>query len=179
MRIDEFKGRLRGGGARANLFRCNVFFPAVVVQQGDAAEEIQFLARSAALPASTIEVGEIPFRGRTLKIPGNRTFEAWTMTVYNDTNFNIRNTFENWSDAINTHVGNVQRVPGNNVFSDLFQRATVEQLDGQGNVIKQYTFENVWPSSVGSIELSYDATTEIETFEVTLEYSHWESDTTN
>tara|TARA_Y100001973_G_C5189352_1_gene329894 strand:+ start:496 stop:1035 length:540 start_codon:yes stop_codon:yes gene_type:complete len=179
MRIDEFKGRLRGGGARANLFRCNVFFPAVVVQQGNAAESIQFLARSAQLPSSTIEVGEIPFRGRTIKIPGNRTFEEWTINVYNDTNFDIRNTFENWMDAINTHVGNVQRVPGDNVFSDLFQRATVDQLDGQGNVIKTYTFENLWPSTVGSIELSYDATTEIEAFDVTLQYSHWESDSTN
>jgi hypothetical protein len=179
MRIDEFKGRLRGGGARANLFRCNVFFPAVVIQQGDAAEEIQFLARSASLPGSSIEVGEIAFRGRTLKIPGNRTFEEWTITVYNDTDFNIRNTFENWSDAINTHVGNVQRVSGGNVFTDLFQRAAVDQLDGQGQVIKSYTFENVWPSAIGSIELSYDATAEIETFDVTLQYSHWESDTTN
>jgi hypothetical protein len=179
MRIDEFKGRLRGGGARANLFRCNVFFPAVVIQQGNAAEAVQFLAKSSSMPSSNIEVGEIPFRGRTLKIPGNRTFEEWTINVYNDTNFDIRNTFENWMDAINTHVGNIQRVPGDNVFSDLFQRATVEQLDGQGNVVKTYTFENLWPSVVGSIELSYDATTEIESFDVTLQYSHWESDSTN
>lgn len=179
MRIDEFKGRLRGGGARANLFRCNVFFPAVVIQQGNAAEEIQFLARSASLPQSQIEISEVAFRGRTMKIPANRTFEDWTLTIYNDTNFNIRNSFENWMDAINTHVGNVQRVPGDNVLADLFQRGTVEQLDGQGNSIKKYTFENMWPSSVGSIELNYDTTTEIETFEVTLTYSHWESDTTN
>jgi len=179
MRIDEFKGRLRGGGARANLFQCNVFFPAVVNQQGDAAEEIQFLARSASLPGSTIAVGEIPFRGRVLKIPGNRTFEAWTLTVYNDTDFNLRNTFENWMDAINTHVGNVQRVPGGNVLSDLMSRASVDQLDSNGNIIKSYTFENVWPSTVGTIDLSYDATAEVEQFDVTLEYSHWESNTTN
>jgi hypothetical protein len=179
MRIDEFKGRLRGGGARANLFRCNVFFPAVVIQQGNAAEEIQFLARSASLPSSQIEISEVAFRGRTMKIPANRTFEDWTMTIYNDTNFNIRNSFENWMDAINTHVGNVQRVPGDNVLSDLFQRAIVEQLDSQGNSIKKYTFENCWPSKVDAIELNYDSTTEIETFDVTLTYSHWESDTTN
>ena len=179
MRIDEFKGRLRGSGARANLFRCNVFFPAVVIQQGNAAEEIQFLARSASLPSSQIEIAEIAFRGRIMKIPANRTFEDWTLTIYNDTNFNIRNSFENWMDAINTHVGNVQRVPGDNVLSDLFQRATVEQLDGQGEPIKKYTFENCWPSNVGAIELSYDTTTEIETFDVTLTYSHWESDTTS
>jgi hypothetical protein len=82
-------------------------------------------------------------------------------------------------DAINTHVGNVQRVPGGNVLSDLMSRASVDQLDSQGNIIKSYTFENVWPSVVGTIELSYDATAEVETFDVTLEYSHWESNTTN
>ena len=82
-------------------------------------------------------------------------------------------------DAINTHDGNVVRVPGNAVLSDLFQRATVEQLNTSGEVVKVYTFENVWPSAVAAIPLSYETNNEVETFDVTLEYSHWESDTTN
>ena len=179
MRIDEFKGRLRGGGARSNMFRCNVFFPAVATQQGDAAEELQFLCHASQLPSSTIAATPVNFRGRVLNIPGVRTFEKWKVSVYNDTNFNIRNSFESWMNAINTHNGNVTLASGNSILSDLMQRGTVEQLDINGESIKKYTFENLWPSEVGTIELSYGTNNEVETFDVTFEYSHWESDTTN
>jgi hypothetical protein len=69
-------------------------------------EKTRFLVKAANLPASTLSVIDIPFRGRNLKIAGDRTFDPWTITVINDTDFRIRNAFEKWMNYINKHEDN-------------------------------------------------------------------------
>ena len=105
--LDNFKARLAGGGARPNLFEVELYFPTISDStdfgsgtEGEAegqnrlTEDIRFLVKGANLPASNISPIEVPFRGRTLKIAGDRAFDTWTVTVINDTNFNIRDAFE-------------------------------------------------------------------------------------
>ena len=60
---------------------------------------------------STSNVAEIPvpFRGRVLKVAGDRTFDPWTITVVNDTDFRIRTAFEKWMNGINKHDDNSGR----------------------------------------------------------------------
>ena len=98
--LDNFKGRLSGGGVRANLFECEIAFPDIVIPSGVSestlTDRIKFLAKSATLPASTITPISVPFRGRELKIAGDRTFDPWSITVINDTDFIIRGAFERW-----------------------------------------------------------------------------------
>ena len=97
--LNDFKNRISGGGARPNLFECEITFPDAL-NLGTAGSNVEdttrFLIKSASLPASTINVIDIPFRGRNLKIAGDRTFDPWTITVINDTDFKIRNSFEKW-----------------------------------------------------------------------------------
>jgi len=56
--LNDFKNRISGGGARPNLFECEITFPdALSVGFGGGVEDItRFLIKSASLPASTINV---------------------------------------------------------------------------------------------------------------------------
>ena len=99
--ISDFKSKLTGGGARANLFEVVLTFPDIVQPATDVLDKSRFLVKGARLPASNIAQIEVPFRGRALKIAGDRTFDSWTVTVINDTDFAIRSAFENWMNAIN------------------------------------------------------------------------------
>ena len=100
--IDDFKSKLVGGGARPNLFEVELNFPNGL-NENDAEEKGRFLVKAANLPASNINVIDVPFRGRNLKIAGDRTFDVWTITIINDTDFLIKNAFERWMNAINKH----------------------------------------------------------------------------
>ena len=100
-KISDFKSKLTGGGARPNLFEVELAFPDAVAIDNDVLQKTRFLVKAAALPASTIAPVEIPFRGRILKVAGDRTFETWTITVINDTDFVIRSAMEKWMNVIN------------------------------------------------------------------------------
>jgi hypothetical protein len=99
--ITNFKSKLQGGGARPNLFEVNI--PTLPAAAGNAdwdAETFQFLCKTAALPASNVTPIEVPFRGRVLKVAGDRTFDVWTVTVINDEDFKLRSAFELWMNGI-------------------------------------------------------------------------------
>ena len=171
LRVDDFKAKLKGGGARPNLFRATVNFP---VYAGGDVELTSFMCKSAQLPASIMAVIEVPFRGRQLKIAGDRTFEPWTVTVLNDTDFSIRNAIERWSNGINNHSDNEGLVNPVDYQVDAF----VDHLDRNGNTIKSYTFRGMFPKALDAIELTYAPATELEQFTCTWRYQYWESNTT-
>ena len=175
LRVDDFRGKMTGGGARANMYEVNVNFPAVA---GGDTELTNFMCRAAQIPGITHGVVEVPFRGRILKFPGDRTFEPWTITVYNDTNFIVRDGFESWMNAMNTHVGNVGLVMDNAGYGTFLSDMEVKQLNQAGNVVKTYTLRNAFCSNIGPIELSYDQQTAVEEFQVTIEYDYWTNDNT-
>jgi len=170
--VDEFKSKLIGGGARPNLFQATVTYPGYA---GGDIELSSFMCKAANLPASTIESIGVPFRGRELQVAGDRTFEPWTITVINDTNFAIRNAFERWSNGMNAHAANTGLTNPAEYKADML----ISQLDRSGAVLKTYTFKGTFPSSVGSIDVSWDTTNEIEEFEVELQVDYWESNTTS
>lgn len=168
--INEFKQRLAGGGARSNLFQVNVKTWRGGAVPGDKDAE-DFLVEAASLPASSVGVIEVPFRGRRLKIAGDRTFEPWTMTVINDATFSIRNGLESWMNEINNHVDATGQVNPVDYSSDV----EVFQLAKDGSVIKGYTLRNAWPSDLSAIDVSYGAENEIERFTCTWQYDYWEA----
>ncbi len=179
--INSFKNKL-AGGVRPNLFNVRINFPtrvkdAVGLAQGNALEtETSYLCRSAALPASTQGLIEVPFRGRFLKIPGDRTFEAWTATFYNTENFNLRTAFELWINAANKSDENIGLVNFGDLggtgayFSDI-----VVQQKGKTNkdeVLREYKLIGSWPTNVSAINLAYDSNDQIEEFDVEFQYQY-------
>jgi hypothetical protein len=172
--ISEFKAQLLGGGARPNQFEVELTFPGFVSLGSLAGQKAQFMVMAASLPASRIDVAPAPFRGRFVFTAGERTFDPWTITVLNDTDFLIRNSMEQWQQAINNNITNV----GLTNPSDYQSRALVHQLSRSGDRIKSYTFEGMFPVEVAPIDLAYDANNVIEQFGVTFNYQFWTSNTT-
>ena len=170
--VDDFKAKLRGGGARSNLFKATINFPGYAA--GDV-ELTSFMCKGAQLPQSLIEEVPISFRGRILKIAGERSFEPWSVTVLNDTDFGTRDAMERWMNGINGHTTNVGLVNPVDYQADLI----VEQLDRDGSSIKRYDFRGAFPVNVGEIDLDYDTAGQIEQFQVVFAYQYWESNTTS
>ena len=171
-KITDFKSKLSGGGARSNLFECELSFPDAVDVEGlnDILNKARFLTKAANLPASNVAPIEVPFRGGMLKIAGDRTFDTWTITVINDTDFSIRSAFEKWMNTINRVSDNT----GLTNPADYQADAYVYQLDRDGSTLRSYRFYDVFPTQVAPIELSYDAQG-IQEFTVELQVQWWEA----
>ena len=168
--ISNFKSKLTGGGARANLFEVVLTFPDAAKPAQDVLEKARFLVKGANLPASNVAQIEVPFRGRVLKIAGDRTFDSWTVTVINDTDFAIRSAFERWSNTINRLSDNTGLTNPADYQSDAY----VYQLDRDGSTLRSYRFYDTFPTQVGPIELSYDAQG-IQEFTVELQVQYYEA----
>ena len=189
--IIDFKTKLNGG-VRPNLYQVDIQFPADArpqgLNEGELTRQGQFLCRSTSLPTHSQGLIEVPFRGRFLKIPGDRTFEAWTATFYNTSDFNLRAAFENWINISNQTNENVGVVGG---FDSIFKDITVRQLSkdsgskasaradagGSGktdanNVLRVYKLIDAWPTSVGAINVAYDSNDALEEFDVEFQYQY-------
>ena len=171
--INDFKAKLAGGGARANQFKVTMPFPGYA-QVGGEIEDLAFLCRSTTIPAMNVGVVNVPFRGRQIKIAGDRTFDEWSITVLNDTNFKLRNAFERWQNGINNMTDNEGLTNPVDYQVDAF----VDHLDRNGNTIKSYTLRGLYPINIAAIDLNFDEATAIEEFSVTFAYQYFESNTT-
>jgi hypothetical protein len=197
--ISAFKTRLAGGGARPNLFEVALDdFPAEVAAQWDteAKTDFRFLCKAAALPASNVAPIDVPFRGRILKVAGDRTFDTWTVTVINDEDFKIRHAFESWmnllskldnatgatnptsymKNAIVYQLGRSNQKEGTKVVNSVTAQgpgfgATGE---GQATVLRSYKFYDIFPTNVSAIDLSYDSSDTIEEFTVEFQVQYFE-----
>ena len=170
-KITDFKSKLSGGGARPNLFEVQLAFPDSVAIGDDVLEKSRFLVKAAALPASNVTPIDVPFRGRILKIAGDRTFDTWTITVINDTDFSIRSAFESWMNIINK----MSDATGLTDPVDYQKDATVHQLDRDGGILRSYKFWDIFPTNISTIDLSYETTDTIEDFTVELQVQWWEA----
>tara|TARA_R100000406_G_scaffold82652_1_gene64898 strand:+ start:45 stop:728 length:684 start_codon:yes stop_codon:yes gene_type:complete len=184
--LEDFKSRLRGGGARPNLFECVINFPTLLKGIDDQVpQDMRFMIKAANLPASNVNVIDVPFRGRNLKVAGDRTFDVWTITVLNDTDFRIRTSFERWMNLINKHDDNSGLTTPSDYQTDAFvyqlgrtakdNAGTVNTNTQKMPVLKGYRFYGVFPTNVSSIELSYDQADTIEEFTVDLQVQWWDA----
>jgi len=170
-KISDFKSKLAGGGARPNLFEVVLSFPASAPTDTNTLDKSRFLIKAAALPSSTVGPINVPFRGRILKIAGDRTFESWTVTVINDSDFAIRSSLEKWMNSIN-------RLSDATGATDpaLYQAdAYVYQLDRDGTTLRAYHMYDIFPTSIASIPLSYEETDRIEEFTCEFQVQWWEA----
>ena len=171
--INDFKSRLRGGGARANQFKVTLPFPGYAAVGGETSD-LAFLCRATAIPGQTIPSFDVPFRGRVLKLAGDRTFEPWTITVMNDTDFKLYGAFERWMNGINNMTDNEGIANPSDYQVDGF----VDQLDRNGSTLKSYTYRGIFPIELKGFEMSYETADKIEEFTVKFAIQYFETDTT-
>jgi len=193
-RITSFKATSNLDYARPNLFQVDIDFPESVTDlitagnagtsAGDPVNSMRvlggFQVKAAQIPASTVGVIEVPFRGRMLKIAGDRTFEPWTITVHNDTAFRLRSWFEKWMEAIQLYDENATEIEygatldgASTDYLRYMKDMKVTQLDRRGNAVRSYKFYDCWPSSVSSIDLDFGSNDAIEEFTVELQVQYW------
>jgi hypothetical protein len=193
--ISDFKTKLAGGGARPNLFEVSIpTFPEAAGGNsawssgaGGEAESFNFLCKAAALPASNIAPIDVPFRGRILKVAGDRTFDTWTVTIINDEDFKLRTSFELWMNGIskldnNTGATNPTSYMANAVVHQLGRgydkgresTSNSDSLGGSGtSPLRTYLFYDVFPTNVSQIDLSYDSSDTIEEYTVEFQVQYW------
>ena len=163
--LSAFTTALQGGGARANQF--------MITMGGTGAtgltNNFHFLCRSAQVPALTIGEVAVPYRGRVIYLAGDRTYDAWTVTIMNDRNFSIRASLEAWMDD----MGDIGGTTKANTLSATayYGNATVRQLDRNNTPIRTYKLEGLWPTTLDAIDLSYDANDAIEEFGATFRFN--------
>ena len=180
--ITNFRDRLVGGGARPNFFEVNITIPESVSKFADVDTDMRFMIKAAEIPAANVGNIPVPFRGRVLPVAGDRTFDPWTVTVINDTSFNIRDAMEQWSNSINDlqFDGGITSPAAYQTEAFVTQLGRVNDNSGQlssgtDNMqqIRQYKFFGIYPNTVSSIPLDYGATDQIEEFQVTFNYIYW------
>ncbi len=178
--ISQFKSALSGGGARPNLFEVELTtFPAGISWDAD---KFKYLCKAAALPASNISPIDVPFRGRTFKVAGDRTIDAWTVTIINDEDFKLRRAFEAWTELIaklDNNLGATQPAAymSNATVYQLGRGAQVNSTTSAGSdssILAAYKFVDIFPTSVSNIDLSYDSGDTIEEFTVEFQVQSYE-----
>ena len=167
-------------GVRPNMFQVDITFPGTVEADQTL---VSYMCKSAALPASNIGVIEVPFRGRTVKIVGDRTFDNWSATFINDKEMKSRSYFEQWLNQINTHKANTGEIQDPTAYG---RSVVIRQLEKDnspaGSELRSYKLWYAFPISTSAIDLAYDSNDQIEEFSVEFQYSYWtvgdDSDTT-
>jgi hypothetical protein len=191
--ITNFKSRLAGGGARPNLFEVSIpTFPTAAVGAGWDNESFQFLCKAAALPASNVAPIDVPFRGRILKVAGDRTFDTWTVTVINDENFKLRTAFELWMNGINkldnaTGATNPASYMTNAIVHQLGRGAGTKESTTNSSAtggtsitpLRTYKFYDIFPTNISQIDLSYDTSDTIEEYTVEFQVQYWTAGSTS
>lgn len=168
--VDSFVAQFNGGGARPNLYKVELFFPAGI-NFGDSLKQ-SMLCKAASLPESTQGQAIVPFMGRQIKVAGDKEFNDWTVTMINDTDFSTRRAFEEWHHRISAFEGNVGVSNPSDYYSDII----VKQLNRAGDVIYTYKLFQCWPTSVGEVTLSYEDNNTVEEFTVTFSMNYFTSD---
>jgi hypothetical protein len=202
--LTQFKTKLRGGGARPNLFEVNIdSFPDVIKAYWtkEDREDFSFLCKAAALPASNVAAIDVPFRGRIFKVAGDRTFDTWTVTIINDEDFNLRHAFEMWmnhiskldnasgavnpqsymTDAIVYQFGRSNYRNGRQVQDEagkLGLSAPPNTNSFKPPVLRAYKMHDIFPTNVSQIDLSYDTGDTIEEFTVEFQINWFEIEDT-
>lgn len=173
--VQDFRNALINQGARPTQFEVELAFPLIAIP-GTASRNATFMAKAATLPPSNLGgITNVFYFGRQVKLPGDRTFPDWTITVLNDESFDVRDAFERWSSRINEHFGNV-RNPAAQFERDFEADIIVRQFAKTGGPpIKSYKLVGAWPLTVDTIDLNWDTTDTVEEFGVTLSYQWWES----
>lgn len=181
--LNSFKTRI-GYGIRPNLFQVSIpRAPAATSLAATYATDFTFLCRSAGIPASSVGTVEVPFRGRVIKLPGDRTFESWTITVFGDANLKLRSYFEKWLDVLNEHTSGAGQTVSTNYSATLqvdqlvrgSGSATVADNASPHSAIRSYQFINAFPTNISQIDLSYDNNNSIAEYTVEFQYDFWET----
>ena len=161
--INTFKAKLKNGGARPNQFQVQFTYPSGIATPPDAAA---YLVTVAELPGQTIGVAPVYFRGREIKLAGDKVFAPFTCTILNDTDFTLRQTLEEWMNLIESNTFKT------GTTNPLIYQQPIEitQLNRSGIALRTYNLRGAFPTDIAPIGLDFAANDQLSTFGVTFQY---------
>ena len=168
--VERFKAELTNGGARPNQFAVQMTFPNYVQGRTAALAKAPFLVSVAELPGQTIGVAPVYYRGRLVKMAGDREFAPFNCTVLNDSGFTIRTAIEQWMNGIEDLANKTGALQPSVYQTDMF----VSQLDRNGAVLKQYKLLGAFPVDLGAVALDFGSNDQLSTFGVSFQYQSFE-----
>jgi hypothetical protein len=163
--ISTFQSQF-AGGVRPNLFECIVYPTTASSESGAGLPGFQFHCKGTSMPGSTIGNIDVPFQGRQLKVPGDRTFADWTVTVFNDNGMAIRELFEDWMRTIQDHNVNQGTLSP-------YGAADIKQRGRDGRVMRTYKITSMYPTEVAAIDLAWDSNDAVEEYAVTFAVNNY------
>lgn len=170
--INEIRSEMALGGARPNLFRVLLTNPILAAND----RKIPLLGKASSLPDFELGVATVGYFGGEVKFPGNQKFKPWTITFYADEDYGVRDPLERWRNAILDTEQN-RNTTGSSSPLNYKSQGTVEHIGKDGRIIKVYSFDGIWPSSVGQVELDWEENNSIMTFDVTFQYDRFTTNT--
>ena len=174
--VNSFLANFTGGGARANRYEVMIGFPNFLnIRDTAVQQKISFTCKAASIPASELGEAVVPYKGRQIKVPGDRTFGDWTVTIVIDNDFKGRDVFEEWSGGMLGNTSNVTRSANEVNPAQIFGQAQVHLLDRHDKIIKRYQITGIWPVSVDQVTIGYDQNDQVMEQNVTFAINNWES----
>ena len=170
------------GGARPSLFA--VFIPATFLSisgiEVDDPGIFQLNVSAASIPMVQLTTIDVYYQGRAMRVAGERAFQPWNVTVYNDEDFGLRDFLESWSNMINSFESNIQQdtaAGAPNILASnggyKLDQVFVEQYSRDGSLLRTYEFWGMYPEVIGEIQLNWEQGNRIETFDVRFAYDYW------
>ena len=170
--LSNFVGALKDGGSRANQFEVQITGAPSAAQSELTSGDFRFLCQGASVPALTLGEVTVPYRGRQVFVAGDRTYDAWPITVISDTNQKMRAAFEIWQNFIGDIGGVSAGNAGSGAPSDYYASATIMQKDRNDQTLRSLHLYDVWPVSVDAMEFSHTTDADIMTFGVSLRFNY-------
>ena len=172
--LDQFRSKLKDGGARPTLFEMELRWPSTVTTGVDAAKASRFMVKIAELPASTLSPITVGYFGRKLNVVGDRTFPPLTVTIINDEDFIIRRALEEWMDRMSGASSAVSQYRGGSSDGGYTTTLSTTQFGRQGDRLRTYEFIGAFPTTLAAIPVDWDSTDSIETYTCDFHYQWWE-----
>ena len=172
--LDQFRNKLKDGGARPSLFEAELRWPQSVATGIDAAQASRFMVKIAEVPASTVGAIDVGYFGRKIQVVGDRTFAPLTVTVINDEDFIIRRATEEWLDRMSGASSAVSQYRGGSADEGYTTTLSTTQFGRQGDRLRTYEFVGAFPISVSAIALNWDTPDTIEDYTIEFQYQWWE-----
>ncbi len=167
-----------GTGSRPNLFSVGITFPGASAFTAASPTTIvtngELLCKAAAAPAMTIGQIEVPVKGRSVKVPGDRSFAEWTATFLSDSGFTLRKKMEEWVDYVkDPNFASASLRKTGATGDDYYGSIVVKQHNDADKALRTYTLALAFPTEVSAMDVSYDTTDAIQEFTVTFQYSYF------
>ena len=171
----EFRSQMEFDGARPNLFQIQMQFPLIAGANPQIAQQkFSIMCRGAQIPGASVSPVTLNYQGREIKVPGNRNFSEWTVTVYNDEDYIVKNQFDRWLNAFNTHRGNLRSPTAINA-SQYSSDPIVTHYGKSGNTIQQWKLIGAFPVDIAPIDLDWANNDVVSDFSITLAYQWTEN----